>query len=76
MNKFEKHWFYEGYKKGLSVAVMGVAMEHAPDPLSGEWAGESIPEIFGSWEKAAPTLMDAYEEGYWTAFAHHGMTGA
>lgn len=52
------------------------AVEHGdddavmPDCLSGEHAGESIPEIFGCWP--SDEILDAYEEGYaegWEAAA-------
>lgn len=41
-------------------------------PLSGEWAGESIPELLGDLmdedESNLDEICDAYEEGYNNAF--------
>jgi len=36
-------------------------------PLSGEWAGESIPEIFGTSEPTE-TMLEAYENGWLSGF--------
>lgn len=37
------------------------------NPLSGEWAGESIPEIFGTSQPTS-TMMQAYELGWFEGF--------
>lgn len=59
----DSEWYKEGYQAGLEYK----GADDAPDPLSGEWAGQSIPEIFGSWEDATDEAMDSYETGYWAA---------
>lgn len=48
-----------GRSQGVADAEAGMASD---SPLSGEWAGESIPEIFGCWPD--DEILDAYEEGY------------
>jgi hypothetical protein len=63
-NQSNKEWYKEGYERGKAYEG---DPENAPDPLSGEWAGESIPEIFGSWEAATDEAMESYEIGYWAA---------
>ena len=57
----EARWILEGYEDG-DPAVMDMQ----PSPLSGEWAGESIREIFGRWP--SPREMDLYELGYSEGF--------
>jgi hypothetical protein len=60
-------WHSPAYKMGFERGEEYAGNpDEAPDsPLSGEWAGESIPEIFGrhpeDWE------LDDYEAGYWDA---------
>lgn len=66
----DQYWYSEGYAHGRDDAQRGGvtvedALEYGSGPLSGEFAGESIPEIFGSWEEATDEAMDSYEEGYW-----------
>jgi len=41
------------------------------DPLSGEWAGESIPEISSQLgiDLEREELADAYEDSYWSTIA-------
>jgi hypothetical protein len=47
-------------------------MDLQPYPLSGEWAGESIPELIEGYEDMTPEDQDAacdsYEEGYGQGF--------
>lgn len=46
-------------------------MDMCPAPLSGEWAGSSISEIFGTSDPVAeiPTeILDAYEQSYTDAW--------
>lgn len=43
----------------------GLDPENVPDPLSGEFAGESMPELLG--ENYTDEDADDYEEGYWDA---------
>jgi len=76
-NPSTSHWFNEGRERGAElhdqlVSEYGSIADVPEDdflsaPLSGEFAGESIPEIFGSWEEATEDNMDAYEAGYWDA---------
>lgn len=61
-------WYDAGFARGQALALDGVSLDEAPDPLSGEWAGESIPEIFGSWEAATEDALEDYEEGFYAAF--------
>jgi len=58
-------WYALGAVAGDRIRVTG---EEPGEPLSGEWAGYSIPEIFGSWEEATEEAMEAYEAGYWSVF--------
>ena len=41
-------------------------MDLCPNPLSGEWAGESLKEIFG--RSPTRSMMDNYENGYRDGF--------
>ena len=41
-------------------------MDLCPNPLSGEWAGESLKEIFGRFP--TQSMMDNYENGYRDGF--------
>lgn len=63
--------YEEGRIRGEAVRAdilaEGGDLDDAPAPLSGEMGGESIPEIFGSWEAATEEAMDDYEAGYWGA---------
>jgi hypothetical protein len=52
----------KGYEEG-DPAVM----DYAPSPLSGEWAGESMPEILGE-SADDDEIATAYEESYIDAF--------
>ena len=69
------YWYEQGYEAGFDVARMsGMTAQDIEEfgvdgPLSGEWAGQSIPEIFGSWEAATDEAMDSYEEGYYDGVA-------
>ena len=51
--------------KGLEDGDPAV-MDLQPAPLSGEWAGESIPELFGYTPSSR--CLDLYEEGYSAGF--------
>lgn len=51
-----------GYTEGISDRRYAGPDADMPSPLSGEMAGESIPEIFGYWPD--DEILDAYEEGY------------
>jgi hypothetical protein len=59
----------EGYHEG-EPAVMDLC----PAPLSGEWAGESIPELLGlpiGADLPDDEVLAAYEDGFSTAFWAH-----
>ena len=58
-------WRNMGANRAHDYLDAGGDPASAPDPLSGEFAGESIPEIFGSWDNATDRNVEAYEEGYW-----------
>lgn len=82
MDHLEKHWYSQGYDRGAGDRTDFAASEginpddyaltsgdfSAEGPLSGEMAGMSIPEIFGSWDNATDEARDAYEEGYEDGF--------
>jgi len=61
-------WTQAGFDAGVADAEVHdphtIDSIDIPHPLSGEFAGESIPEIFGSWEAATDQAMSDYEEGY------------
>lgn len=67
----QKQAYWRGYERGRADALeMG---ERNPAPLSGEWAGESIPELLGDLYKGCnpdmedqiiDNLCDSYERGY------------
>jgi hypothetical protein len=44
-------------------------MDLQPNPLSGEWAGESIPELFGEWpeDDDLSAFEDGFSQGFWDA---------
>jgi hypothetical protein len=67
----ESYWYIQGWLLGHRLLSQGTTAEDAPSPLSGEWAGESIPEIFGTWECATLENTHAYEDGYWDALVGH-----
>lgn len=46
-----------------------------PTPLSGEWAGESIPEILGDLIAKAEKLIGEYDEGVWQDICDNYETG-
>jgi hypothetical protein len=46
-----------------------------PAPLSGEWAGESIAEIFGDPDPTQE-ILDAYEQSYGDAYWDEVTTAA
>ena len=47
-------------------------MDMQPSPLSGEWADESIPEIFGKWptDQQMQDYEDGYSRGFWREVLH------
>lgn len=63
----QKTAYWRGYERGKSDALVGYRNDA---PLSGEWAGESIPELLGDLikeqtianEKA--TVIDIGSQGY------------
>jgi hypothetical protein len=66
-----KEAYWRGYERGQADAREGYRNDA---PLSGEWAGESIPELLGGLYESLPLdlqpdaidrLCDAYEEGYY-----------
>jgi hypothetical protein len=46
-----------------------------PTPLSGEWAGESIPEILGDLIANAEKLIGEYDSGVWQDICDNYETG-
>lgn len=61
-------WIREGYDNGDPEV-----MELCPNPLSGEWAGESISEVFGlkvGEDYPDSEDLDRYEEGFRQGFWH------
>lgn len=61
------YWHARGYAAGAHDSRFVFRLEDIRAPLSGEWAGESIPELFGSWDEATGENLDAYEKGYFEA---------
>lgn len=63
-----KQWTEAGFAAGVADAEVHdpstIDSVDIPSPLSGEFAGQSIPEIFGSWEAATEEAMESYEAGY------------
>lgn len=62
--------YWRGYDRGKADQRAGYRNDA---PLSGEWAGESIPELLGDLYESLPLdqqaeaiehLCDQYEEGY------------
>jgi len=73
-------WRNIGRDRALELKDLWGEIPEDYAPLSGEWAGESIPEIFGSWEEAhaeaedpfdssIENSMDAFEAGFWETIA-------
>lgn len=59
----KKNYYRMGHEAGQ--AYQQVPVEDVPDPLSGEWAGESMNELLGDgWDEDDAA---AYEQGYWDA---------
>lgn len=56
----------------------GDPMDMAPSPLSGEWAGESIPELSDTYsiDLTDETNADEFEEGFSEGFWHQVETDA
>lgn len=68
MSRFTSdYWRARGYAAGAHDSTYVRRLSDVRPPLSGEFAGESIPEIFGSWGEATDENMDAYEQGYYEA---------
>jgi hypothetical protein len=61
--------YARGYYDGSIAQELGEP-EEIPSPLSGEWAGESIPELFGLaiGEEYEETVVDDYEQQYSDGF--------
>jgi hypothetical protein len=62
----EYKWIMAGYEDGDSQV-----MDLCPNPLSGEWAGESIPEIFGlaiGEEYPSDEDLTEFEQGFSQGF--------
>jgi hypothetical protein len=61
--------YARGYRDGWIAKGLGEP-EEIPSPLSGEWAGESIPELFGLsvGEQYEETVADDYEQQYSDGF--------
>lgn len=68
----------EAYERGKAAGVDAAYFHREygepiemPSPLSGEWAGESISELFGLdiGETYDDTLLDDYEDQYSDGFA-------
>ena len=60
-------WILAGYEECDSEV-----MDLCPNPLSGEWAGESIPEIFGlkigedyPSDEDLTEFEDGFSQGFW-----------
>jgi hypothetical protein len=53
---------YKGWENGNPET-----MDLQPNPLSGEWAGESIPEIFGHHPEDVNLFdyEDGFSDGFW-----------
>lgn len=58
-----------GFHDGSIAQEMGEPVE-IPSPLSGEWAGESIPELFGLdiGEQYDASIVSDYESQYTDGF--------
>ena len=64
-NEVKRAWI-RGFKRGFADETSGGA---TTSPLSGEWAGESIPELLGDLlaivtGEEFEDILNAYEEGY------------
>ena len=68
----------EAYQRGYHVGVLAQEMKaetgdlgEIPEALSGEWAGESIPELFGLdiGEQYDASIVSDYENQYADGFA-------
>lgn len=53
--------WYEAYRRGYDrgMAERRAGYDRNDSPLSGEWAGESIPELLGDLIQEGETLADA-----------------
>jgi hypothetical protein len=73
-------WIVDGNTSAEQAAAIlrGIAdgdpqiMDLQPSPLSGEWAGESIPELIYRYDELSDderdTACDAYEQGFSDGF--------
>ena len=61
--------YLRGFHDGSDARDSGEPVE-IPSPLSGEWAGESIPELFGLavGEQYDDSVADDYEQQYTDGF--------
>lgn len=61
--------YLRGFHDGSDAREWGEPVE-IPSPLSGEWAGESIPELFGLavGEEYDESVADDYEQQYSDGF--------
>jgi len=62
--------YARGYYAGTDAKNTGTHVFFIPSPLSGEWAGESIPELFGLdiGEQYDETVAEDYEQQYSDGF--------
>lgn len=60
----------EAYLRGFHDGSNAEKGAEIPSPLSGEWAGESIPELFGLaiGEDYEESVADDYEQQYTDGF--------
>lgn len=61
--------YSRGFHDGSEARDSGETVQ-IPSPLSGEWAGESIPELFGLaiGEQYDDSIADDYEQQYSDGF--------
>ena len=61
--------YLHGFREGWIAQSIGEP-EEIPSPLSGEWAGESIPELFGLaiGEEYEESVADDYEQQFTDGF--------
>jgi hypothetical protein len=61
--------YARGYRDGAESVPTGFTIEPL-SPLSGEWAGESIPELFGLdiGEQYDDSVIEDYEQQYSDGF--------
>jgi hypothetical protein len=64
--------YERGQRQGWHDKLQGY---ENPTPLSGEWAGESIPEILGDLIANAEELIGEYDSGVWQDICDNYETG-